>query len=561
VFVAREFPLGKSYFWEGHMMRYLLAISFAVSLAAAQHTHHETGNTKRAELLEGLGSHTHPIATNSELAQKFFDQGLALIFGFNHDEAARLFARAAELDPRSPMPHWGIALALGPNYNLPAVPEREEKAWRAIERAVTLAKNAPESERAYVDALVKRYSKDPEAERKQLAVLYRDAMKELHRRFPDDLDAATLYAESMMNLRPWQLWNADGTPAEGTLDILETLEGVLRRDPNHPGANHYYIHAVEASKNPERALPSAHRLGSLMPGAGHMVHMPSHIFIRTGDHELSATVNVTAAEVDRKYIERSGATGIYPLMYYSHNLHFVSYARMMQGRYAEALDYSRRLRKNVAGAIDGMPMLSPYGAFEWLVLTRFGKWNEMLAEPAPEDKAPVMHAFYRYARGLALAGLGRPSEAAAEGERLAALCGRIPENESLMINNTRSVMAVGIAELEAKIARAKGDAAAEIAHLRRAVELQDKLRYMEPPEWHYPLREALGGALLRDGRPAEAEAVFRKDLDINPRNGRSLYGLLESLTAQGKSAGAGWVKKQFVEAWKHSTTMLEIGQL
>ena len=220
------------------------------------------------------------------MAQKFFDQGLALIFGFNHDEAARLFARAAELDPKSPMPHWGIALALGPNYNLPPMPEREEKAWKAIETAIELAKSAPANERAYVEALVKRYSKDPNEDRKQLGVAYKDAMGEVMRRYPDDLDAATLYAESLMNLRPWQLWSADGLPAEGTLEIIEVLEGVLRRDPNHPGANHYYIHAVEASKNPERALPSAMRLGSLMPGAGHIVHMPSHIFLRVGDHEI-----------------------------------------------------------------------------------------------------------------------------------------------------------------------------------------------------------------------------------------------------------------------------------
>jgi tetratricopeptide (TPR) repeat protein len=533
----------------------------AACAALAQHNHHTAENTKPAELLEGLGKHTHPIATKSDLAQKFFDQGLALTYGFNHDEAARLFARAAELDPKSPMPHWGIALVLGPNYNLPSMPEREEKAWQAIERALALKKDAPENEQAYIDALVKRYSKDPEADRKQLAVAYKNAMSELRSRYPDDLDAATLYAESMMNLRPWQLWSADGVPAEGTLEILEVLEGVLRRDPNHPGANHYYIHAVEASKNPERALPSAYRLGNIMPGAGHMVHMPSHIFIRTGDHELSATVNVTASEVDRKYIERSGAKGIYPLMYYSHNLHFVSYARMMQGKYDEAHDYSKRLRKNVAGAIDDMPMLAPYGSFEWMVLTRFGRWNDMLAEPEPEEKAPLMHAYYRYARGLAFAGLGRTSEAQAESERLAALCSRIPEDQTLMINSAREVMAVGAAELQAKIARAKGNADAEITALRQAVALQDKLGYMEPPEWHYPVREALGGALLRHGRAAEAESVFRKDLEINPRNGRSLYGLRESLKAQDKSTGVEWVTKEFDDAWKHSTTSLDLAKL
>jgi tetratricopeptide (TPR) repeat protein len=543
------------------IIRTVALLAFASLLIHAQHDHLTAGSTKPSELLEGLGNHIHPIATESQLAQTFFNQGIALIYGFNHDEAARLFARAAELDTNSPMPHWGIALALGPNYNLPAMPDREEKAWRAIETAVKLAKNAPENEQAYVSALVKRYSKDPNVDRNKLAVAYKDAMKQLMSRYPDDLDAAVMYAESMMNLRPWALWSADGTPAEGTLEILDVLESVMRRNPNHPGANHYYIHSVEASKNPERALPSANRLGSLMPGAGHMVHMPSHIYIRVGEHQLSATVNETAAEVDEKYIKRTGAKGIYPLMYYSHNLHFVSHARMMQGRYDEALEYSRRLRRNVDGAIDEMPMLSPYGSFEWMVLTRFGKWNEMLAQPEPKEKTAMMHAYYRYARGVSFAGMNKLSDARAERERLEALCGRIPEGEKLMINPARSIAAIALAELDARIARAAGDKEAELAHFRRAVEMQDKLGYMEPPEWHYPLREALGSALLREGKAAEAETVFRKDLGINPRNGRSLFGLLESLRAQENNASIDWVTQEYREAWKDSPLKLKIADL
>jgi tetratricopeptide (TPR) repeat protein len=543
------------------MKRLVLSLLLCSVVALAQHAHNATEAAKPAELLEGLGSHTHTIATESTLAQNFFDQGLALIYGFNHDEAARLFARAAELDSRSPMPYWGIALALGPNYNMPPQPDREEKAWKAIERAVVLAKKAPDHEQAYVNALTTRYSKDPNADRHQLAIQYREAMRQVHSRYPDDLDAATLYAESIMNLRPWQLWNPDGSPAEDTPEVLDILESVLRRNPNHPGANHYYIHAVEASRNPERALPSAYRLGNLMPGAGHMVHMPSHIFIRTGDHELSATVNVTASEVDRKYIERTGTAGIYRLMYYSHNLHFVSYARMMQGRYDEALDYSKRLRENVQGSIDEMPMLAPYGAFEWLVLTRFGKWNEMLAEPEPKENVPALHAYYRYARGLAMAGLGRAADLAAESERMAAICARIPEDQKFMINPVHSVLAVGQAELRAKIARRKGDAAGEIAALREAVAAEDKLSYMEPPEWHYPVREALGAALLRHGKASEAEAVFRRDLEINPRNGRSLYGLLQCLKAQGNSAGAESVQREYDAAWKEGAVELEVDTL
>jgi tetratricopeptide (TPR) repeat protein len=495
------------------------------------------------------------------MSQKFFDQGLALIFGFNHDEAARLFGRAAELDPRSPMPHWGIALALGPNYNMPPIPEREEKAWKAIEKAIELSRNGAANERAYIDALVRRYSKDPNVDRKQLGVAYKNAMGEVMRRYPDDLDAATLYAESMMNLRPWQLWNAEGEPAEGTLEILQVLEGVLRRDPNHPGANHYYIHAVEASKNPERALPSAMRLGGLMPGAGHIVHMPSHIYLRVGEMQEAAAVNVTASEVDRKYIERSGAKGVYPLMYYSHNLHFVSYARMMQGKFDEALDYARRLHKNVEGSVDEMPMIAPYGTFEWLVLTRFGKFNEMLNQPAPQEKNLYLHAMYRYARGVSYAGLGKVRDAEGERERMESTTSRIPESDSLMINSARKVLSVGLADLNARIARARNDGSKEIQYLQQAVALQDKLGYMEPPEWHYSVREAMGGALLRQGKAAEAEVVFRKDLEVNPRNGRSLFGLLEALKMQGKTVDAAWVQKEFKEAWKYAPIALKIAEL
>ena len=542
-------------------IKLIVLLLAAGSYAQAQHHHHEQQPSRPTELLEGLGNHIHPIATDSALAQKFFDQGLALIFGFNHEEAAHLFARASELEPKSPMPHWGIALALGPNYNLPPMPEREEKAWRAIAKAKELATNAPENERAYVEALVTRYSKDPHEDRHKLAVAYKDAMKEVKECYPDDLDAATLYAEALMNLRPWQLWTADGLPAEGTLEIVEVLENVLRRDPNHPGANHYYIHAVEASKTPERALPSAMRLGSIMPGAGHIVHMPSHIFLRLGDFQSSATVNETASEVDRKYIERSGAKGVYPLMYYSHNLHFVSYARMMQGRYDDALDYARRLKRNVDGSIDEMPMIAPYGTFEWLILSRFAKWEELLAQPRPKEKNGFLNAMYHYSRGLAFAGLGRTNEAKVERGEMEGVSGEISEKERLMINSARSVLAIGLADLDARIARAEGDTGTEIVHWRRAVDLQDKLSYMEPPEWHYPVREALGGALLRQGKPSEAEAVFRKDLEINPRNGRSLFGLLEALKVQKKSVSTDWVKKEFTEAWKYSPASLTIEDL
>jgi tetratricopeptide (TPR) repeat protein len=386
-------------------------------------------------------------------------------------------------------------------------------------------------------------------------------MKTLMQKYPDDLDAATFYAESLMNLRPWQLWSPAGEPAEGTLEIVDVLERVLRRDPDHPGANHYYIHAVEASKNPERALPSALRLGALMPGAGHLVHMPSHIFLRVGDYEASAAVNVIAAAVDKKYIERSGAKGMYPLMYYSHNLHFVAFARMFQGKYDESIDYARRLRANVHGAIEGMPMLAAYGAFEWMVYTTFGKWDEILAQSEPTDKVDFLQAMYRYARAAAFAGKGKAQDAQAEQERLQAIAERIPEKEMLMVNTARNVLSVALADVSARISRSRGDHEAEIAHLQRAVEMQDSLNYMEPPDWHYTVRTSLGGALLRANKAADAEEVFRKDLELHPRNGRSLFGLVKALEAQSKSLPVEWVSREYSEAWKQSPLSLTVDSL
>ena len=541
-----------------------LIVGLALMLVPNAFTQHNHADPQAApaQLLEGLGNHVHPIDTKSELAQQFFNQGIALIFGFNHDEAARQFAKAAELDTQSPMPHWGIALALGPNYNLPPIADREEKAWKAIETAIKLSRNSAPNERAYVDALAKRYSKDPSEDRAKLAIAYKDAMKQIMTDYPDDLDAATLYAEAMMNLRPWALWTNDGKPAEDTLEILSVLESVLKRDPNHPGANHYYIHAVEASRNPERGLPSAMRLGALMPGAGHIVHMPSHIFLRVGDFEASADVNKNASAVDRRYFEKtSGEKNFYSLMYYSHNLHFVSYVRMMQGKFDESIDYARQLRRNVDGAVDGMPMLASYAAFEWLILTRFNKWDEVLAEPQPKEQNAFVNAMYRYSRALAFAHLGRVKEAEAERERMAEITGSVAEKDMLMNNSTRSLLEIGLVELQAKIARAKRDVDSEIANLERAVALQDNLKYMEPPEWHYPIREALGGALLRNGKAAEAEAVFRKDLEVNPRNGRSLFGLMEALKMQGKTVNVEWVSREFTEAWKYAPTSLKISDL
>ncbi len=505
---------------------------------------------KAAEILAGIGAYHRPISTANPLAQKFFDQGLTLIYGFNHDEAARSFERAAQLDPKAAMPWWGVALAWGPNYNQPPEPEREKVAWEAIGKAVALRDAAPQVESDYIDALLKRYSKDPEADRLKLARDYAAAMRELKNKYPDDLDAATLFAESLMNLNPWKLWSPDGKPAEGTEEIVATIESVLRRSPSHPGANHYYIHAVEASRNPERALPSAERLKTMVPAAGHLVHMPGHIYLRTGDFEGAAATNLTAAESDRQFIARTGVQGMYRVMYYSHNLHFIAFARSMQGRYLESLRAARQLRDNVAPVAKEMIMAGPFMAIEYEVLARFHRWNEILNLKKPDAGLIAVIPFWHYARAAAHAGLNQPELAEAERKLLIDTASKVPADTPISVNLYSKVAEAAAAELEARIARAKKDTEGEIAAWRKAVAVQDGLSYDEPPAWYYPMRESLGGALLRAGRPAEAEQVFRKDLDLNPRNPRSLYGLIEALKAQDKKSSLAFVEREFRAVWK-----------
>ena len=381
-------------------MRELLGCLLIASAAFAQHEH-AAPSAKPAEILAGIGAYHRPIATSNPLAQKFFNQGLTL--GFNHDEAGRSFEQAARFDPKAAMPWWGVALAWGPNYNQP--PERERVAWEAIGKAVALRDAAPQVERDYIDALMRRYSKDPEADRLKLARDYAAAMRDLKNKYPDDLDAATLYAESLMNLNPWKLWKPDGTPADGTEEIVATLESVLRRSPGHPRANHYYIHAVEASRHPERALPSAERLKTMVPAAGHLVHMPGHIYLRTGDFESAAATNLTAAESDRQFIARTGAQGVYRVMYYSHNLHFIAYARSMQGRYLESIRAARQLRDNVAPAAKEMLMAGPFMAVEYEVLVRFDRWNEILKLKQPDAGLIAVIPFWHYARASGVRGV------------------------------------------------------------------------------------------------------------------------------------------------------------
>lgn len=536
------------------------AISFLLLAPLVAQHEHAAEPAKPAIILPGLGDTHHAIGTRNPEAQRFFDQGLALIYGFNHEEAVNSFRRAAELDPQAAMPWWGVALALGPNINLDVDPEREKAAYDAVQKALSLGNSAPAEERDYIQALSKRYANNPKADLKKLAAEYSKAMGALSAKYPDDLDAATLYAESMMDLRPWKLWTIDGKPAPGTLEIVAVLESVLRRDPKHVGANHYYIHAVEASPNPERALPSADRLAGLMPGAGHVVHMPAHIYIQLGDYETVAKTNETAAAVDRDYMQRTGnTTGVYPLMYYNHNIHFVMTARLLQGQFTPAKRAADELAGNVLPALGEMPMLQSFAPMPWTVLLRFERWDEMLQTPAPDPKFKLLTAMWRFSRAVALVGKKQVAEAKREQEQFASAVAAVPADTPWDIATAAAVLRIGTEELAARIAEAGGDRAGAIERWRKATAAQDQAGYSEPSLWYYSTRESLGGALLRAGRAAEAETVFREDLVKHPRSPRSLFGLLESLRAQKKPTES--VERQFKESWAHADQALRVEQL
>ena len=537
---------------------------FLLCSAALSQDHAAHSQAHPVALVSGLGDLHHPVSTHNLEAQKFFDQGLRFIYAFNHDEAARSFQHAAELDPKLAMAYWGVAEAVGPNYNDPADPDRYKRAHDAVQKAVDLSAGASPSEQAYIQAMAKRFPADPNSDLKTAAENYRDAMRELAHQFPDDLDAATLFAESGMNLHPWGLWHQDGSPEAGTEEIVATLESVIKRDPNHLGAIHYYIHAVEASNNPERALAGANKLAALAPNAGHIVHMPAHIYIRTGDYEAAVQTNVKAAEIDRTYIKETGAQGIYPMMYYSHNLHFVAMCGAMNGRYAEARKNADLLVANVGPHVKEMPPLEGFMTIPVAVEIRFHHWNEILKMPAPDPAMKTATVFWHFGRGMALAGTQKISEAEAEYKIVADAEAATPPDVifQMPINNkAKDIMKIAEDVLGAKIAMAKKDTAGAITMLRNAVAIQDKLNYGEPPDWFYPVRENLGGALLMSGDTAGAEKVFREDLDRNPRNPRSLFGLQQSLLQQKKDYDAGFVQKQFDAAWKGGPEALRLDDL
>ena len=531
-------------------MLHRLVSAFLISIAVVA-ANAVTKDAPAPHLMSGLGEVHHPVSTKNREAQRFFDQGLKFVYGFNHDEARRSFQRAAELDPKLAMAWWGVALTLGPNYNLPVDPEREKAGYDAVQRALSLQENASDPERAYINALTVRYSNNPNADLHALDRAYKEAMGKVAARYPDDLDAATLYAESAMNLNPWKLWTADGKPAEGTEEIVATLESVLKRDPNHLGANHYYIHAVEASPHPERALPSAARLEKLAPAEGHLAHMPAHIYARVGDHFASAHCNQAAIAADKKFLSETHEQGVYPMMYYSHNLHFLAFASCMDGNFDAAKEAAAKLVANVAPGVKAMPDLEGFLPTPLIVLCAFERWNDLIKSPAPDASFVTTSAVWHSLRGIAFANTGKTAEAEQEQKQFRDAAGKIPTDKMYdPLNKVAAVFKIHENLLASAIDHSRHDDNAAIDLLKQAVAAEDALNYSEPPAWYPPVRPTLGKLLLATNRVADAEKVFRDDLERNPRDGRALSGLRDCLNAQGRKYEAEEIDQQFRAAWK-----------
>ncbi len=514
-----------------------------------------------AQLFDGLGDFHRAITTSVPAAQQYFDQGMRLMWAFNHDEATRSFARAAELDPGCAACYWGVSLTVGPNYNLPFMTaERAQVAYDALASARQHASQATPVEQALIQALASRYPAaaplDPTTAGPVLAN-YAGAMKILARKFPQDLDVQTLYAEALMNVNAWKLWSADGKPAAGTAEIVATLESVLDRDPLHPGANHYYVHTLEASPHPGKALAAAERLKNMMPAAGHMVHMPAHIMQRVGRYEEAAEANRRGVAADEAYVARTTPPDYYAAMYSSHNYQFLAYSAAMEGRRAETIAAVDGSRKAVPDSLLlAMPGADWYVAEQYTARVRFGLWDELLALPAPDARLAGLQAGYLYGRAMALAAKGRVAEARAAAGDLQSLSASKQAETGAGMNTVRDVLAVAMPVVRARIAGAEHQPDQVLAALRQAVAAEDRLAYNEPRDWFFPVRQLLGAALLQADKPGEAEQIYRQDLQQNPDNGWALYGLVASLKAQGKSAAAGEAARQFDAAWQHADIVL-----
>ena len=519
------------------------------STAAAQ--------TTTAVLFDGMGSHQRKVTTKSALAQQYFDQGLTWTFAFNHDEAIRSFTEVARQDPDCAMAQWGIALCNGPHINNPSMDEAHSKAaWDALQRALALRDKASAVERALIDALAARYAMPIPKDRAPLDKAYAAAMKPVSDANPQDADIATLYAESLMDLRPWDLWSKTGEPRPETPQVLAALERAMKIDAQHPGACHLYIHASEASPHPEQAEAAADRLRKLVPGSGHLVHMPAHIDVRTGKWEQAATCNINAMSSDAAYFKLSPKQGFYRL-YMGHNADFLAFACMMEGRQAEAL-------RAAQGMIAGVPadFLKTSGAIvdglmtvDLEVLKRFGKWEDILRHAGPPKGLPVSNAMWHFHRGVAQAALGHVDEAEREEAEFRKAVKAVPEGTMMMINPAAKIFEIAQHVLAGEIAYRKGATDNAIKELQLGVAREDDLRYMEPPEWVTPVRHTLGAILLEAGKVDEAEDVYRTDLKYWPRNAWSLFGVAQCLKAK-NAPGAAEAQQQFERAWARADTKI-----
>ena len=522
----------------------------------------------RAPLYENLGATQVPITTTSPDAQRYFDQGMRLSYAFNHAEAIRAFRQAAAIDPQCAMCYWGVAYALGPNINAPITPEAARDAWTAIGQA-RQARGASEKERAFIDALATRYAADPKAERAPLDRAYAESMRDLTRRYPDDLEAATLFAQSLMDTNPWNYWDVQGNPRAFTSEVLTTLESVLKRNASHIGAIHMYIHAVEASPDPKRAEPYADRLAALAPGAGHLVHMPGRIYLRTGRYHDASIANEHAVKADEAYFSSDHVPEnmMYAIGYYPHNMHFLVTSASLEGRQADALRAAEQVREKVPEHMLHDPGMS--GMVQHMRLSplytkgRFELWDQVLAEPLPPSDLAFMNAMTHAARGMALVAMGRLQEAEAENMSVHAARGDRSLQDVMISSVGRASAIVAIADevLSGQIAtgRRRADAAAQ--HFAAAVALEDGLTYMEPPDWPIPVRQLQGAALLQLGRAREAEAAFLGDLRKFPENGWSLSGLQNALEQQGKRAEAAAVRDRAAAQWTRADVQLAAGRV
>jgi tetratricopeptide (TPR) repeat protein len=531
-----------------HVLGVLAGLVLASIAVPSQGT---TPQSPAASLRPDLAGFHRAVTTALPEAQRFFDQGLTLYYGFNDEGAVVSFARAAALDPRCAMAYWGEALAVGPNINNPTMDEAASKAaWKASRRALALVAQVSPVERALIEALAVRYASPPPADRHQLDVAYADAMRSAWKRHPDDPDVGALFAESLMDLYPWKLWTPDGSPSPVTPEIMATLEAVMARFPDHLGANHFYIHTMEASPMPEKALPSADRLRGHIPAVGHLVHMPAHIDIRLGHYDAAIEVNLKAIAADRPW----AAVGGFYTLYRAHNYHFLAYAAMFAGRREMALHAARQVVAQIPiEMVRAMPdFLDAFYGVPYHVLVRFGLWERILAEPAPPADLLVTRAFWRYARTVALSALGRVPEAEREMAAFRAACAAVPESRLAGNNPARTVLGIGLAMAEGELEYRKGHFEEAFTLLREGVRRDDALHYDEPWGWMMPVRHSLGALLLEQGRVAEAEAVYRADLRQHPANGWALHGLAECLHREGRADEAAETTTRFREAWAHA---------